>query len=1139
MLDGLTQPGASCAVWPPTLLIEINGANAGADVTGLVVSAGSSTIRGLVINRFTAYNVELNSSGGNTLECNFIGTNAAGTLDLGSNLSGVWVNNIANNTVGGSVVSARNLISGNNVHGVWISGAQASANLVENNYIGTNAAANADLGNSSSGVYIAGAASATVRNNVLSGNNSTGITIEGGSGHTISSNRIGTTGSGVADLGNTSYGVLINGSSGNSISGSVISGNDSYGVYLLGAAASGNTISGNTIGMDISGTAALGNTGAGIVIDNAPNNTIGGITAGARNLISGNEIGIYIFSSGATGNVVQGNWIGVSASGTLAFPNRFNGIFIDTASGNTIGGTVSAARNLISGNGSNGVHLNNASSNIVAGNWIGTDSSGSSAIPNNGNGVFITNGSSNMVGGTAGGAGNRIAFNALKGVYVFSGSGNAVLGNAIYSNTDLGIDLGANGVTLNDPGDSDTGANTLQNFPVLTSAAEFATVVGGTLNSTPNTNFRIEIFANTGCDTATYGEGQTLIGSGSATTNDLGNVTFSVNVTALVRNQFITATATNANNNTSEFSACLRVSSVNVPPTVVNDSASTPEDTAVTLNVLANDSDPNNDLLTVINFSAGSVAGSAVNCATGGNCTYTPAPNFFGSDSFTYTASDGNGGTAVATVTITVTPVNDPPVANPDSASTAVNTPVTINVLANDSDIDGGALTVSAFDSASAQGGTVNCVSAGNCTYTPRANFTGTDTYNYTVSDGNGGTASALVTVTIGGTVNRAPVANPDTATAQINLPVTIAVLLNDTDPDNNPLSVGAFDSASARGGTVSCTPGGSCTYTPPTNFVGTDTFTYRASDGVLLSNVATVTISVISDTIPAECVGIEFTGMIIYGTDRYNEIYGTEGNDLIYGFGAGDHIYGLGGDDCLVGGRGHDELYGGDGNDILIGEDGHDMLFGGGGDDRLFGGMGFDYLRGDAGNDQLYGGGDSDWIQGDEGDDSIYGQDGSDAPLTGGPGSDVIYGGPGHDELFGDDDHYSEQTGASGNDALYGEDGFDLLYGGGGSDMLDAGSGIDMLFGNSGDDTLFGGPDGDEFLGGSDFDTALDFDFSLDYLCVDVEQGCTPPAPPVTDRDDDGDGVNNTYDVCAGFDDHADMDGDGIPDGCDPLDDR
>ncbi|WP_428628510.1 Ig-like domain-containing protein [Sphingopyxis sp.] len=273
----------------------------------------------------------------------------------------------------------------------------------------------------------------------------------------------------------------------------------------------------------------------------------------------------------------------------------------------------------------------------------------------------------------------------------------------------------------------------------------------------------------------------------------------------------------------------------NPGPTADGDSATTAEDAPVTINVLTNDVDPDGDPLTVTAASANN--GTVVRNADG-TITYTPNANFNGTDTINYTISDGQGGTATATVTVTVTPVNDPPVAANDVASTNEDTPVRIGVLGNDTDLDGDPLVVSA---ASAANGTVVRNADGTITYTPNANFNGTDTITYTISDGKGGFSTATVTVTVA-PVNDPPVAVDDSARTNEDVPVTIGVLTNDSDVDGDPLTITA---ASAANGTVVRNANGTITYTPNANFNGTDTITYSISDGKGGFATATVTVTV------------------------------------------------------------------------------------------------------------------------------------------------------------------------------------------------------------------------------------------------------------------------------------------------------
>ena len=295
----------------------------------------------------------------------------------------------------------------------------------------------------------------------------------------------------------------------------------------------------------------------------------------------------------------------------------------------------------------------------------------------------------------------------------------------------------------------------------------------------------------------------------------------------------ITVTASDGNGGT--VSTSFVFTATNPPPLAVNDAANVTEDGQVTIPVLANDSDPDGDPLTVTSASA---ANGTVTVNPDGTITYTPNANFNGTDFITYTISDGQGGTSVATAVVAVAAVNDAPVAVDDTASTTEDAPVTIPVLANDSDVDGDDLTVT---SASSPDGSVVINPDGTITFTPNANFNGVTTITYTISDGNGGTDTATVTLTVV-PANDPPVARDDTATVTEDAPATIDVLGNDNDPEGDPLTV---TEASSPDGTVTINPDGTLTFTPNANFNGTTTITYTISDGNGGFDTATVTVSV------------------------------------------------------------------------------------------------------------------------------------------------------------------------------------------------------------------------------------------------------------------------------------------------------
>jgi hypothetical protein len=282
----------------------------------------------------------------------------------------------------------------------------------------------------------------------------------------------------------------------------------------------------------------------------------------------------------------------------------------------------------------------------------------------------------------------------------------------------------------------------------------------------------------------------------------------------------------------------IEITPVNDAPTAVNDSASVVEDSANNaIDVLANDTDPEDDSLDV---TAASASNGNVTIQGNNNLRYSPNADFSGQDAISYTISDGNGGTAGASVTVTVSPLPDAPVANNDAASVNEDSQNnSIDVTANDTDADGDPLTVTA---ASASNGSVSA-SNGNVIYTPNANFSGQDFINYTITDGTGRTDSAVVTVTVN-SQNDPPTANDDSATVdEDSTNNVIAVTANDTDPDGDSLTV---ISAIASAGTA--TPsGGNVLFSPPADFGGQVTINYTISDGNGGTASAVVSVTVTS----------------------------------------------------------------------------------------------------------------------------------------------------------------------------------------------------------------------------------------------------------------------------------------------------
>jgi len=431
-------------------------------------------VKGLAINRFNSYGVVL-SGASNVIQGNFIGTDTTGAIAQHNASFGIYVQS-SGNQIGGIGVNRKgvayqpfalgNLISGGNDTGIYIF--NAGGNVVQGNYIGLNAAGAGALGNNNSGIMINGGGGNLVggpgnARNFISGNGVSGIFLNGGNArlNVISNNFIGTDNSGELVVSNVNDGITVSGAPSNTISGNVISGNAANGVYLAGAGAAGNTLTRNFIGTDVGGTLALGNRSAGVTISAGSGNLIG-----AGNVISGNLANGLFLTGGANGNLVQGNAIGLSAAGTNALPNGLNGITFGGASSNIVGGTVAAARNVISGNANNGVGILTLPDvqNVIVGNYIGTDVTGTKAVPNTLAGVLVQ-ACSNFVGGVTAGSGNVISGNAQEGIYLVGTNGN-VTGNVVQGNW-IGLDA--------------TGANILGNANTgvgISSAA--ANQIGGT-----------------------------------------------------------------------------------------------------------------------------------------------------------------------------------------------------------------------------------------------------------------------------------------------------------------------------------------------------------------------------------------------------------------------------------------------------------------------------------------------------------------------------------------------------------------------------------------------------------------------------------------------------------------------------------
>ena len=552
VIDGFSQAGSSAntlAVGNDSVhLIELDGTNA--NITNACFyfgpgSAGSgsagSVLRGMVVNRCSI--AVIVSTGNITLEGNFLGTNAAGSASLGRgsvSLGTGFSPEPGAVIIGGMLPAQRNVIAGdstgivvNNLSGVVISG----------NYIGTNAAGTAALGGQ-------------------------GIVVGTLGGTTIGPITIG----GITATPGTAAGNVISG----------ISGGAGIAVTANGSTIGVGTIQGNLIGLAANGLSAIANGGGIQISDSNFSNgsspllapiTIGGVANGARNVISG-SLGFAITTT-ADGITIQRNYIGTDITGSTAVANG-GGIQVNGGSvfaGTYIIGGVNAG-NVIAGNSGDDAIVVTTTTAVIKGNLIGTRADGVTPLPNLGSIGIVINSGVGTIGGTAAGEGNTITGSYLDGIRVKIGRSDirnaasaAILGNSIYLNgpstglSGLGINLFAPDlVTLNDVGDADSGPSDLQNYPVVT-AATAAGNVQGTFNSKANGTYRLEFFANPACDGSGYGEGKTFIGFQSVSTDGSGNASFNATFAALPAGQaVVTATATDAAGNTSEFSQCLTAS---------------------------------------------------------------------------------------------------------------------------------------------------------------------------------------------------------------------------------------------------------------------------------------------------------------------------------------------------------------------------------------------------------------------------------------------------------------------------------------------------------------------------------------------------------------------------------------------------
>ena len=568
-----TDPTGTVAVPNRSIGIDVNGADD-------TVIGGTAPGDGNVVSG-NAAGIHVNAGDGTIIEGNRVGTDASGTTAVPNQGSGIGVDGGTGAIIGGTTAGARNIISGNGYTGISAdpgsTGTVISGNYVGIDTTGTVAVPNLDTGVDVESTNTVVGGTAAGAGNLISGNHGGGVNIVGTAGTIVQGNLIGTDATGTQAIGNggginvlgkyainAPPGLELQDPATNTLIGgttpaarNVISGNGSYGIQLL--VTTTTAVEGNYIGTDAAGSSSLGNSSDGIRLAFSSDVTIGGTAPGAGNVISGNGTGhdccggtgAGLGVTGVDGLTVQGNLIGTDASGSYAVPNVTGGVmffgnnspFIDTV----IGGTDAADRNVISGNEEEGISANEgpAGSNAIQilGNYIGTNAGGAGSVPNDGAGV--------TVGGDTTVQGNAIADNAGAGVVVTAGTGNTIRENSIFGNDGLGIDLGGDGVTLNDCC-GHTGPNDFEDYPVLTSVQDSGQlVVQGTLDTPDPQDALVDLYGNASADPSGFGQGATYLGTVSP--DAAGN--FTATLPAVAAGTFISATATDAAGNSSEFSA--------------------------------------------------------------------------------------------------------------------------------------------------------------------------------------------------------------------------------------------------------------------------------------------------------------------------------------------------------------------------------------------------------------------------------------------------------------------------------------------------------------------------------------------------------------------------------------------------------
>ncbi len=456
-VDGTTQPGITPATCSPrNLYISIDGNGLTQKVLYFLAGSSGSSVNGLNIYGTTIGAIDI-ATDTVTVTCNNIGTNLAGT-GVAPNINqdtGIRFENGDSNIIGGNSEAERNIVSGNNFAGFWLTTGSEN-NVITGNYVGVDVNGTAAVPNGASGIALLDSDTNTIggsgagEGNLVSGNGQSGIFLQNADSNNFWGNYIGLDVTGTAAIANGFSGIAISDGDSNTIGGSaagernIISGNFNDGINVT--MGDTNVIQGNYIGTDITGMVGVANGGKGVVIGGNPGDVDGNIIGGNRllgegNVISNNSFGGSAFTN-TTNLVIKGNIFGLTQDGLTYLGNTNEGIADNDSISMTIGGTVAGEGNIISGNGLSGVHFSSTTLSTIQGNIVGLDSTGTAIIGNSGGGIILLNSDNNTIGGTAAGAGNLVSGNSNVGIDIEIGDSNTIQGNRVGTDITGTLDLG-------------------------------------------------------------------------------------------------------------------------------------------------------------------------------------------------------------------------------------------------------------------------------------------------------------------------------------------------------------------------------------------------------------------------------------------------------------------------------------------------------------------------------------------------------------------------------------------------------------------------------------------------------------------------------------------------------------------------